>query len=74
MTESTTYPIGTKFARRVSAKRTDVCTVVDIHRTYNNAGELVKTRYVATHEFLGQVVTDHDVVAVTIARNLIEKT
>ena len=69
----TTHPIGTKFTRRLSPKRTDVCTVVDILRTYNSANELVNLRYVATHEFLGQLVTDRDVCAVTIARNLISE-
>ena len=65
----TEYPIGTKFMTR--GKRPDLCTVVDIYKTYNSAGELVATRYVATHEFCGQTVKDCDVVAVTIARGLI---
>lgn len=68
-----TYPIGTKFSRRVSAKRTDVCTVTDILRTYNSANELVKVRYIAVHNFFGQMVADYDVCAVTIARNLISE-
>lgn len=64
------YPIGTKFKTRGKAPR--VCTVVDYHTTTNLAGEVVKERYVATHEFMGQIVTDYDVCAVTIARGLIE--
>lgn len=48
-----------------------VCTIVDIYKTYNSAGELVKLRYVASHDFLGQKVVDYDVVDTTIARNLI---
>ena len=48
------------------------CTVTDIYKTYNATGDLVKTRYVASHEFMGQTVTDYDVVGTTIARNLIE--
>jgi hypothetical protein len=62
--------IGTKYVAR--GKRKDVCTVIDIHKTYNNAGELVKTRYVSEHNFLGQKVTDHDVVATTIKIGLIQ--
>lgn len=60
------FPIGTQFKTR--GKHPRVCTVVDIHRTYNAQGALVKVRYVATHEFLGQTVTDSDVVDATIAR------
>lgn len=48
-----------------------MCTIVDILRTVNLAGECVKLRYVATHEFCGQTVTDHDVLDVTIAKGLI---
>lgn len=56
--------IGQKFKTR--GKHPRICTVVDIWRTYNNAGELVRTRFVATHEVMGQTVTDYDVVAPTI--------
>lgn len=60
--------IGTKFIRYGSkAKRVE--TVVDIHTTYNLAGEVVKVRYVTEHETLGQKVRDYDVVAVTIQRS-----
>lgn len=63
------YPIGTRYMSR--GKHPRECTIVDVHKTYNNAGELVKTRYVSTHLFLGQVVTDYDVVQPTIAMGLI---
>lgn len=63
------YPIGTKF--KTGGKAPRLCTVTDILKTYNSAGELVKTRYVAVHEFCGQQVADADVCAVTIARGLI---
>lgn len=46
------------------------CTVTDVLRTYNSAGELVRIRYVAQHTFLGQTVTDSDVLDTTIARAL----
>lgn len=64
-----TFPIGTTF--QPVGRKVGVCTVVDIWKTYNSAGELVKTRYVATHQLGGQTVTDCDVVGVTIARGLI---
>lgn len=69
-----TIEIGTKFIKQ-RGKHTNkerVETVTDILKTYNLAGELVKTRYVAEHDFLGQKVTDRDVVDVTIQRGLIE--
>ena len=62
------HPIGTQYTTR--GKRPDLCTVTDILKTYNNGGELVKTSYVSTHQFLGQTVMNHDVCAVTIARGL----
>lgn len=62
--------IGMKYIPR-GRKNKHVCTVVDIWKTYNNKGELVKTRYVSEHEFCGQIVTDCDVVQPTIAMGLI---
>lgn len=60
------FEIGQRY--KTSGKYPNICTVVDILSTYNSAGELVKIRYVATHDFLGQPVTDYDVVDTTIAR------
>jgi hypothetical protein len=67
------FPIGTQFVK-VSAKgkRRDLCTVVDIYRTYNSEGKLVSLRYVAEHDFMGQKVTDYEVVETTIVRALME--
>lgn len=65
------FKIGTKFFP-VGKKYKSVYTVVDIHTTRNSAGDIVKVRYVAEYEFCGQIVTDRDVGAVTIARGLIE--
>lgn len=59
------YPIGTVY-RPVG--KDHVCTVVDILRTYNAAGELVRVRYVSEYEFCGQKLRDTDVVGTTIAR------
>jgi hypothetical protein len=59
--------IGTKFIRR-GTKRKDVETVVDILTTTNSLGEIVAVRYVSTHDFMGQKVTDSDIVSATILR------
>jgi hypothetical protein len=53
------FPIGTVFKTRHKHPRT--CTVIDIYRTFNSAGEQVDMRYVTTHEFLGQILTDTQV-------------
>jgi hypothetical protein len=53
-------------------KHPRICTVVDKLETYNSKGALVKTRYVSEHEFLGQTVTDNDVVPTTILRGRID--
>lgn len=60
------YPIGTKYTLK-RPKYSRKCTVVDHYKTYNLAGELVKERYVCSHELLGQTVIEHDVVETTIA-------
>ena len=63
------FAIGQQFKR--PGKHAKVETVIDILRTYNFAGELVRIRYVAQHDFMGQMITDYDVVDATIARNAI---
>lgn len=65
------FPIGTQFRESRHNGHARICTVIDILRTYNNAGVLVRTRYVATHEFAGQIVTDQTVDRVTIAKGRI---
>lgn len=62
------YPIGTKFKTR--GKHPKECVVVDYLTTTNLAGDVVKQRYVTQHSFLGQIVTDYDVVETTISRGL----
>lgn len=64
------FPIGTKF--RTRGKHSRLCTVTDVLKTYNAAGELVDVRYVAVHELMGQVLEDRDVVRTTIAMGLVE--
>ena len=61
---------GTTYRKR--GKHPRFCTVIDVHTTFNLAGELVSIGYVATHEFLGQTVTDRNVCETTIAMGLIE--
>ena len=63
------YKIGQKYIKR--NKRKDICTVVDILYVFNNAGELVKYSYVTTHEFMGQIVTEHDVNETSIKMALV---
>ena len=64
------FAIGTTFKTR--GKHPRICTVVDILKTYNNANELVKVRYVATHELMGKIITDNDVCSTTIAMGHID--
>jgi len=64
------FKIGQQFIKQ-GRKRRDVETISDILTTTNSAGEVVKIRYAATHEFLGQIITDYDVIETTIARGLI---
>jgi hypothetical protein len=44
---------------------------VDIWKTYNLVGDCVKLRYVATHEVMGKLVKDYDVLETTIARGIV---
>ena len=66
-----TYPVGTKFMRTYGKVKRE-CVVTDYHVTRNLAGEIVRERYVATHEFLGQQIEESDIVETTIARGLIK--
>jgi hypothetical protein len=62
--------IGTTFLS--GGKNKKLCTVNEIFKTYNSRGELVKVRYSAIHLFMGQTVTEHDIVETTILRGLVE--
>lgn len=62
--------IGTKYKGR--GKFAKIWIVKDIWTTTNAKGELVKTRYVASHTFLGQEVFDYDVLPITIQRSIYE--
>ncbi len=65
------FGVGTTF--KTGGKHGRIYTVVDYWASYNLAGEFVRGRYVATHQFLGQPLTDYDVIETTIARGLIEE-
>ena len=62
------YPVGTKYFS--SGKHPKECTVIDIIKHLNSNGEVVKTRYISKHEFMGQEVKTHDVCATEIARGI----
>lgn len=63
------FPVGTKFIPLTGkSHRKDIHTVVDFLVTRNLAGEVVQSRYVTTHEFMGQAITNCDIVEATIAR------
>lgn len=65
------FKIGTTYKTH-NKKNASLCTVVDIHTTTNAAGEVVRVRYVTSHEFCGRTVLDYDVCDTTIARNLFD--
>lgn len=61
-------PIGTKWILRRPRYTRDY-EVIDIHKTYNHAGDLIKTRYVCKSE----LSIDYDVVKVTIQKALMQR-
>lgn len=65
------FPIGTQFKTR--GKFPKLCAVTDIHITHNSNGDLVKLRYVAEHEFMGQLIVDHEVCETTIAMGQVKE-
>lgn len=62
------YPIGTQYLPM--GKNAKVCTITECFKTYDSKGNHVKTRYQSKHDFMGQVVMDHDVCETTIARGI----
>ena len=63
--------IGKQYLTR--GKHPKICTVVDVHTTCNQKGEIVKVRYVSEHVFLNQIVRDKDVNKTTILMNEVAK-
>ena len=66
------YPIGTKYITSTKQRGIDIHTVVDFLTTTNIKNDVVSEKYVTSHLFCGQVVLNHDVCAVTIARGINE--
>ena len=66
--ENFKYPIGTQYLPM--GKHAKVCTITECFKTYDSKGNLVKTSYQSTHDFLGQAVRNHDVCETTIARGI----
>jgi len=62
-----TFSIGQQFTAR--GKRKDVCTIIDIYTTTNESGEVVCIRYIAQHEFMGQLIKA-EYCAATVARGI----
>ena len=66
------FDIGTRFVP-VGRKSKAVHTVVDIWTTTNREGDVVRRRYVATHQAAtGHIVIDRDVTETTIARGQLD--
>lgn len=63
-------PMGTQYMTRGKVKR--LCTVIDKHTTTNLKGEIVRERYVSSHDFCGQKVIDSDVALCAIKLGAIE--
>ena len=63
------FPIGTQY--RPAGKHAKVTTVTDQLTLTNSKGEILRVSYLTKHEFLGQMITNHDVCDTTIARGLL---
>ena len=62
------HPLGTQYLSH--GKNPVLCTVTDYHVTKNIEGAIVRERYVASHDFLDQTVTEIDIPEITIARGI----
>lgn len=62
---------GTTFIP-VGRKDRGIHTVMDVLTTTDLKGDVVQVRYVATHQLMGQPVTDRNVVEPTILRGLVQ--
>jgi len=69
MTREPKFAIGLKF-KHYGRKHNNELAIVDIYKTYNNAGEMVNFTYGCSHEFLGQSVINYDINETTISRSL----
>lgn len=66
------FPIGLTFTKKrfPKAKELTEYTILNIHTTRNEAGNVVKIEYVVSHDFLGSRITE-EMVDTTIARSLL---
>jgi hypothetical protein len=62
--------IGVQYMTRGKSPR--LCTVVDKHTTYAMDGSIFRERYVSTYDFIGQLMTNYDVVRTTIVMNQVK--
>lgn len=63
------FPIGLIFTLKRGKQTPHNHTIVDVLKTYNAKGELVKLEYVTEYPFMGQTVT-YNCVDATIAKCL----
>jgi RNase P protein component len=63
------FEIGTEY-KHYSKRHNNQMQIIDILKTFNSKGELVRINYVVEHEFMGQKVTRNDVTDTEIARSL----
>lgn len=63
------FPVGTVYEHYYLKGR--ICTISDYLETRNTKGELVGFSIVATHETLGQSITDYDVSPTEVSRSRI---
>lgn len=72
-TKQAKFPIGTKYTVQRGKQVKKEYTIEDILYTYNQAGELIRLRYVSYSLLMGQKVYEYDVVETTIAKALYTK-
>lgn len=65
MTTAHRFAVGTQYLSR--GKHPRLYTVSKQLTVTDETGEVIKRYYWATHEFLGQTITDHDVLDATVS-------
>ena len=65
------FPIGLQYSKKrfPKAKELTTYTILNIYTTTNEAGNIVRIRYLVAHDFLGQRVTE-ELCDTSIARAL----
>lgn len=62
------HPIGTQYYTR--GKNPRLCTITDFMTVTNSKGEIIKTYYQSQHEFMGQIITYHEVPHASVAMGI----